>query len=78
MKYRPSPSLPAVFTKSNTEKSIMTENISPILYTAVDVKPNPFINSTTISYNVTKPGKVSLKLFAIDSSIIKVLCDEYC
>jgi len=78
LRYTPSTSLPVVFTKSSTEKSIMTENISPILYATVDVKPNPFINSTTISYNIAKPGKVSLKLFAIDGSIIKVLCDEYC
>ncbi len=77
LRYTPSISLPAVSRKSNTEKSIMAGNISPVLYSLVDVKPNPFINSTTISYNVAEPGKVSLKLFAIDGSVIKVLCDEY-
>ncbi len=76
-RYTLSGSLPVVSTKSNTEKSIMTRNISPVLYSLVNVKPNPFINLTTISFNVAEPGKVSLKLFAIDGSVIKVLCDDY-
>jgi hypothetical protein len=77
LRYTPSTALSIVTTKSNTEKSIMTENISSILRTTVDVIPNPFINSTTISYSIAAPGKVSLKMFAIDGSVIKVLCDEY-
>jgi len=39
--------------------------------------PNPFNPTTTISFSLTKPSKVVLKIFNIQGQLVKQLFDEY-
>ena len=39
--------------------------------------PNPFNNSTSIKYTITKPGKVSLKVYDIKGKELETIINEY-
>jgi hypothetical protein len=52
--------------KNQTEKL----NISLMVY------PNPFTNSTTISFTLTQSQKISLKIYDMNGVLVKTLADE--
>lgn len=39
--------------------------------------PNPFNPETTISYNISEPGKITLQIFNIKGQLIETLVNEY-
>lgn len=41
------------------------------------VSPNPFSNSTTISFSIEQPEKVSLKIFDLNGRLIELLADNF-
>ncbi len=38
-------------------------------------RPNPFNPTTTLSYSVSKPSRVTLRVFAVDGSLVRTLVD---
>ncbi len=39
-------------------------------------RPNPFNPTTTVSYSISKPGYVSLRVFGVDGSLVRTLVDR--
>ena len=52
-------------------KNIQTEKLNP----ALKVYPNPFSNSTSISFTMYEPQNVSVKIFDANGKMIKILAD---
>jgi len=52
-------------------KNISTEKLNP----GLKIYPNPFSNSTSISFTLDEPQNVSVKIFDANGKLIKVLAD---
>jgi hypothetical protein len=70
-------------TQEHKSTSIVGQGFNPASSKAnlkvcptLSVNPNPFTNLTTIRYNVTTSGKVSMKLYNSTGKLISTLVDE--
>ncbi|MCK4233416.1 T9SS type A sorting domain-containing protein, partial [candidate division WOR-3 bacterium] len=52
------------------------DETTPVVYAFKSISPNPFCNSTTITYSIAKPGNVSIDIFDISGRLIKTLLTE--
>ena len=57
-------------------KSIQQNNV-PVKYSLAQNYPNPFNPTTTISYSLSKPGNVTLKIYDILGREITTIVNEY-
>jgi hypothetical protein len=49
----------------------------PIADCGLRIAPNPFSCATTISYSLPEPGKVSLKLYDVAGTLVRILASGY-
>jgi hypothetical protein len=65
------------YAKSNTPLGISEDkNPNPIATSILQSKPNPFRQSTNISYHLDKPGRVTIKIFNITGQLQSTLIDR--
>lgn len=62
---------PMTYTSVNTEKTPSASIFS------IEATPNPFNRTTAIRYNVSVPGKISIRLYNATGRLISTLTDKY-
>ena len=56
---------------------IESDNLIPISSRLANAYPNPFNPSTTLDYDISRDGIVSITVYDISGQVVEVLVDDY-